>query len=250
MIDCDDIFREEERREAIRMKQQPVEHYKPLCKCKTEDECKMYCLDDLLRGDSSYDDNDNTVAEEKYPDSDSDLDSKVSSSTSSHLGTVSDFLGDDEPTVGHSLETLDLNMDRKTRNAKAYQNIDEDIKKDAEDFQIQIEKFQYIWEDFNEDSFQIGDKMGFDEEIGKFVIYPNSLFQGFNRWCRGENRNKNRIVFEKWEKEFKLFETELETYVDYLPNTRCKLESILSLKDQLKGIFKHVQLIYDKTYGV
>ena len=243
MIDCDEIFKEEERRENLRQKEETepkLEHYKPLCKCKTEDECKMYCLDDILRGSEH---------EEKYPDSDSDLDSEVESDTSSHLGTVSDFLGEDEPVIGQSLITVDFNMDRETRNSEAHKKLDEEIRKDQDDFHSQMEKFQHIWKDFNLDTFQIGDKMGFDEEMGKFVIYPNSWYQGFNRWCRGENRVKSKTIFDKWEREFTLFERELEMYVDYLPNTRSQLEPILSWKDQLKGILNHVQSIYDKTYG-
>ena len=150
--------------------------------------------------------------------------------------------------------TLDFNLnenqniDRETRNAVAYQIVDDEVKNDAKDFRKELEKFQNVWEDFHEKTFGVGDKMGFDETLGKFVIYPNTWYQGVNRWFRGENRTKNKNVFDKWEKEFILFETELEMYVDYLPNTRLKMEPILKLKNRLKEVIGHVQSIYEKNY--
>mgnify|MGYP003895563959 CR=1 FL=1 len=79
------------------------------------------------------------------------------------------------------------------------------------------------------------------------MIYPNTWYQGVNRWFRGENRTKNKKVFDKWEKEFILFETELEMLKNEVPVNSAIADMVFATYFEEKGLYLQAIPYYQRA---
>lgn len=129
-------------------------------------------------------------------------------------------------------------------------NVSHALTNDLHDFSRRLKTIIDVFQHINKDTFQIGDKLGYNVPKRMFVVYTKGWLQGLQRWYYRQDRKSIQRYLKLWETKLNIIEQEIIEYMRNLSlsSSRDLFKHIMNDIGDLHNVFMYIGYVMEKTY--